>query len=167
MARDRLREWSFHRSGVRAWVLNRYLQWRIPFNFPHRLAVQKLSDNEVAVKIPFIRRNQNHLRGLHACVLAAGAEFASGVLLLRHVDGAKTRLIMKNLQVGYHYRAQEESVAVSSIDAATIARIAAELESEEAVLVNMKAELHDRSGNHLATAQVEWQLKPWRKVSVK
>ena len=168
MAMDALRRWTFEHAEGTSWrsrVLNGLLQWRIPFNRPHGLKVETLSDTKVVVRIPYRRRNRNHLRGLHACVLAAGAEFASGVLLLRRVESGATRLIMKSLQVTYHYRGQEEAVATAHINPAEVRALIAGLETAESVLVPMVAEVHDRSGNHLATAHVEWQLKPWKRVS--
>lgn len=161
---DPLQRWSFERGSWRRLLLNCYLQWRIPFNRPHGLTVETLSDTTVIVRIPHRRRNWNHLRGLHACVLAAGAEFASGVVLLRHVDRGSARLIMKSLKVDYHYRAEAEAVARAVIDPATIRAELQRLEKEPAVLIPLISEVHDRLGNHLATALIEWQVKPWKRV---
>lgn len=161
---DPLQSWSFDRRSPRRWALNRYLQWRIPFNRPHNLTVVTLSDAEVVVRIPHRRQNWNHLRGLHACVLAAGAEFASGVVLLRHIDRAAVRLIMKSLRVDYHYRAEQEAFARATLDPGLLQAELVRLEKEPAVLIPLISEVHDREGNHLATAAVEWQVKPWKHV---
>ena len=162
---DPLQEWSFDRGSLRRWALNRYLQWRIPFNRPHGLTVEVLSDEQVIVRIPHRRQNWNHLRGLHACVLAAGAEFASGIVLLRHVDRGSARLIMKSLKVDYHYRAETEAFAKAILDPEALRAELLRLEKEPAVLIPLISEVHDREGNHLATAAVEWQIKPWKRVN--
>ncbi len=161
---DPLREWSFTRGSLQRWALNRYLQWHIPFNRPHGLSIETLSDTQVRVRIPNRRRNWNHLHGLHACVLAAGAEFASGVVLLRHVDRRSTRLIMKSLKVDYHYRGENDAFATAVLDPLALQSELHRLEKEPAVVVPLISEVHDRAGNHLATAAVEWQVKPWTRV---
>ena len=88
-------------------ILNTILRRTIPFNAPHRFSIVELSPESVAVQIPFVRVNQNHVRSLHACAMATAAEFASGLLLLQHAPSAHFRLIMKSLSVEYHYRGGE------------------------------------------------------------
>ena len=153
------------RSPFRMWVLNRLLWMGIPFNAPHRLKVVKLEDDAVRISIPFKRNNLNHLRSLHACVMATASEYASGLALLQQADAGKYRLIMQKMEVEYHAQGRKAAVATSRLSAEEVERlILRPLESADSVVYPSKAEVHDLDGRHLCTATVYWQLKPWDKV---
>ena len=83
-------------SSFFLFLLNLILGYSIPFNKPHRIRVTAVHDNGVSVRLPYRRKNRNHLKGIHACALATAAEYASGLSLLL-VFGTEYRLIMKNL----------------------------------------------------------------------
>ncbi len=153
------------RSPFRLWVLNRMLWTGIPFNAPHRLKVVKLEDDAIHISIPFKRNNLNHLRSLHACVMATASEYASGLTLLQKADAGKYRLIMQKMEVEYHAQGRKAAVAVARISADEVERaILLPLQSADSVVYPSKAEVHDLDGRHLCTATVYWQLKLWDKV---
>ena len=58
--------------------LNLGLHYVIPFNKPHGIKLIEISDDFVKTKIPYKRKNLNHIKGIHACGMATAAEFASG-----------------------------------------------------------------------------------------
>lgn len=152
-------------SPFRMWLLNRMLWTGIPFNAPHRLKIVKLEDDAVHISIPFKRNNLNHLRGLHACVMATASEYASGLALLQQADAGKYRLIMQKMEVEYHAQGRKAAVATSRLSAAEVEEsILRPLQSAESVIYPSKSEVHDLDGRHLCTATVYWQLKPWDKV---
>src|SRR5688572_29492751 len=86
------------RSSFFRWLLNLLLGYAIPFNKPHRIRITAIHDDGVSVRLPYRRRNLNHLKGIHACALATTAEYTSGIALLTAI-GTDYRLIMKNLSV--------------------------------------------------------------------
>src|SRR5689334_25303249 len=67
------------------WLLNRVLGYSIPFNKPHGIKLTAVHDDGVSVRLPYRRKNLNHLKGIHACALATMAEFSSGIALITGV----------------------------------------------------------------------------------
>jgi acyl-coenzyme A thioesterase PaaI-like protein len=117
------------------------------------------------VRIPWWRVNRNHIRGIHACALATGAELCSGLSLLEHIDPKRYRLIMRSLHMDYHYQAKTAATATASPAAEDIARqVLQPLESGGTVDHVSRVELHDAQGNHLASATITWQVKRWDQV---
>lgn len=155
-------------SAWSRWLLNALLRWKIPFNQPHGFRVEPLLEGGIRVHIPYWRINRNHIKGIHACALATAAEYGSGLALLEHLDARQYRLIMKRLQMDYHYQAKADAHALFAPRADEIAAHVIEpLKASEAVLYTAQVELHDVKGNHLATGRITWQVKAWASVRTK
>ena len=87
------------------WILNFAMGYAIPFNRPHRIRITSVNDDGVSIRLPFRKKNLNHLKSIHACALATMAEYSSGVSLLTTI-GNNFRHIMKKISVTYHYQAK-------------------------------------------------------------
>ncbi|MEO8087662.1 MAG: DUF4442 domain-containing protein [Bacteroidota bacterium] len=149
------------------YLLNRILWYAIPFNKPHRIKITCVLDGGVSVRLPYRRKNFNHLKGIHACALATMAEFTSGISLLTLI-GTDYRLIMKNINVTFHYQARMDVITTLVLDKKMIEeKIIYELKSNDAVFFVHTVEVHDLLANHICTAQVQWQIKRWEKVKSK
>lgn len=148
--------------------LNLGLGWLIPFNKPHRIKLVKIEDEKVITRIPFRRKNLNHIRGIHACGLATAAEFASGFLLLTHLGSKKYRLIMESIEMKYHYQAKSDVTAVFEAGKEWVNQeIVSPLQQTESVFVRCEIKLYDSESNHVATGFTNWQIKDWSKVKTK
>ena len=146
------------------WLLNRALWYAIPFNKPHRIKITAVHDNGISMRLPFRRKNLNHLKGIHACALATMAEYTSGICLLTTI-GTNFRLIMKNISVTYHYQAKMDVITTMKLDKNLLReKVLTPLLSEDAVLFENSVEVYDLLTNHICTAVVQWQLKKWEKV---
>lgn len=155
-------------SAFWLWVLNLLLGRMIPFNRPHRVRILALDDDQVQTTAPYRRRNQNHLRGMHACCIATVAEFSSGILFLSKLDPSRYRLIMAGLEIDYHYQARGAIVATTVMsDADLQAQVLKPLAEQAKVQTVLKTEVHDQQGNLVATAQIIWQIKPWDQVQIR
>lgn len=145
--------------------LNFLLHRMIPFNHPHRLKVTKLETDDTRVLIPFIRKNKNHLNGLHACVLATGAEYCSGLVMLQHLGVKDYRLIMKSMDVQYHYQAKMDAVARFGMTKETLeSTVIRALKEEGVAAISCDIQVHDIAENHICTVTTHWQIKEWKKV---
>lgn len=145
--------------------LNFILLRMIPFNKPHGLRVKEISDTRVAVKIPYRKKNLNHLKGLHACVLATGAEYCSGLLLLSQLGVKDYRLIMESMDIKYHYQAKSPSTAVFEMSREELkSKIVTPLQTDEAVFYQCEINVHDSDQNLICTVHTNWQIKSWKKV---
>ena len=152
-------------SAFTRWWLNVGLRWMVPFNRPHGFQVFPIRDGGIRVNIPYWRVNRNHIRGIHACCLATAAEYCSGLALLERLGAHRYRLIMKSLNMEYHYQAKARAHAVfAPSEAEVLEQVLVPLESCESVLYVAQVSLHDEAGNHLATGRITWQVKAWERV---
>ena len=149
------------------WILNFAMGYAIPFNRPHRIRITSIQDGGVSIRLPFRRKNLNHLKGIHACALATMAEYTSGVSLLTTI-GSNFRLIMKNISVTYHYQAKMDVITTMNLEKNLLEeKIMTPLLSSDAVLFENTIEVYDLLTNHICTAVVQWQIKKWDKVKTK
>lgn len=156
------------KSSFNLWKLNFILGVGIPFNKPHGIKIVELGDGRTKSIFPYKRRNHNHLRGLHACGLAALSEFTAGITLMSKVDAAKYRLIMKELKMEYFYQGKADAFAEYTVtDEWLNSSIVKPLETEEFVYIDCVVKVIDSKGNHLCTGTSHWQLKRWDKVKTK
>lgn len=153
------------RSAFRLWVLNRVLHWRIPFNKPHGLRISEITPDGFRVEIPYIRRNYNHIRGIHACCLATASEYVCGLALLRKLGSDKYRLIMERMEVRYKYQAKSPVSAYFEVtDAFLQEKVIAPLAENDAVFVEFTTVIKDVKGQVISEADTRWQIKSWDKV---
>jgi acyl-coenzyme A thioesterase PaaI-like protein len=140
----------------------------IPFNKPHKLKVIKITESEVEVEIPYRKKNLNHLKGIHACALATGAEYCSGLMLLSRLGSEKYRLIMESIEVKYHYQAKSTCYAYFKLnDEELKAKILEPLESDGKVFYQCEIGVKDEEENAICTVRTNWQIKSWDKVKTK
>ncbi|NOT75939.1 MAG: DUF4442 domain-containing protein [Cyclobacteriaceae bacterium] len=155
-------------SSFWRWILNQSLYRMVPFNAPHKFQVVEIGDHFLKALIPYRRSNFNHIKGLHACGLATISEFATGFLLLSRLDIKKYRLIMRRIEMEYHYQGKMDAYAeFSTSDEWFQKEIIVPLQTQESVEVPCIIKIHDVKGNHLTTGKVFWQVKDWTKVKTK
>lgn len=159
----RARQSSFWRA-----ILNLWLNRLIPFNRPHGFTIEKLGDDFLQIRLPYRRSNFNHIKGLHACALATLAEFTTGFMLVQKLDARKYRLIMKKLEMMYHFQGKSDAFARFEItDNWLDDNVIKPLQNQEAVEVICEVPVYDIQRNHLATGKVCWHIKPWHAVKTK
>jgi acyl-coenzyme A thioesterase PaaI-like protein len=146
------------------WVLNKGLGRVVPFNAPHRFKIIHIDKNNISVCIPFIRKNLNHLNGIHACALATASEYACGFLLISRLSISKYRIIMRNLSIDFVKQGREELYVKFSLSDERINEIKKKLESSAQCLELLEVEVRDGKGNLISVAKLEWQLKDWKKL---
>jgi len=160
---DKAKNSSFYRQ-----LLNWSLDRMIPFNKPHKLRILEIGDYHIKTLLPYRTKNLNHIKGLHACVLATVSEFSTGFLLLSKLDAKKYRLIMQRLEMDYHYQGKMDAVASFAISEEWLNQyIYQPLQSQEAIVVICEIKIVDVKGNHLTTGKIHWQIKDWQKVKTK
>lgn len=160
---SRARTSSFH-----LWVLNTLMARMIPFNKPHGFEVTALNESEIKTRLPFKRRNFNHIRGLHACAMATLAEFTTGFLLISRLDPAEYRIILKRLEMEYLYQGKMTAVASFQMTNEWLdSQIYHPLKSQDSVDVQCIVSIFDTAGNKLAIGTIYWQVKEWKKVRTK
>lgn len=131
----------------------------IPFNRPHRLRVQRLSEEECVVVLPRRRRNLNHLGTLHACALATAAEYASGLTVLSVLGTGGVRLIMSNLNMTYVRRAESECKAHAVMGEETRTELQSALRQDGRASLVLRSRVVDSDGEVVANAEITWHVK--------
>lgn len=155
-------------SSFYLWLLNAGLNRMIPFNKPHGFKVVEITDTTIKTKLPYKRGNFNHIKGLHACALATLSEFSTGFLMISRLDPKKYRIILKTLEMEYHYQGKMDGFGTFEIsDRWLNEKIYNPLKENESTVVICEIKIHDTEGNHLTTGKVHWQVKSWDKVKTK
>lgn len=150
------------------WILNLVLNRIIPFNQPHGFKILEVGDNFIRTFLPYKRKNKNHIGGLHACALATLSEFTTGALLLTELNPKRYRLILKTIEVNYHYQGKMDAFAKYNISPEKLQeQVFGPLKASESVILPCEISIHDQKGNELTTAKVHWQIKEWKKVKTK
>jgi acyl-coenzyme A thioesterase PaaI-like protein len=154
---------SFYRTLLN-WMMNRM----IPFNKPHSFEIVDIGEDHLKVKLPYKKRNLNHIKGIHACALATVSEYTSGLMLITKLDPKKYRLIMQRLEMDYHYQGKTHAYATFSVTKDWLnEKVFNALKNNDAVVAVCEVMIHDVNGNHLTTGKVYWQIKDWEKVKTK
>ncbi|MCH7513600.1 MAG: DUF4442 domain-containing protein [Bacteroidetes bacterium] len=156
------------KSAFHLWLLNR-IMWRIiPFNKPHRFLIEKVEEKGLVMKLPYIRKNLNHIKGLHACALATLTEYVTGLTLLTSLEFRKYRIIMKKIEMEYHYQGKTDAHARFGVSDKWIEeRVSNPVAQHGAVEVDCLVDIFDADNNKLCTGNVCWQIKDWEKVKTK
>ncbi len=82
------------------WFIRLFGLKKVPLIFYCRPSVIKLTDETTIIKIPFKRRNRNHLRSMYFGSLAVGADVAGGVLAMDLIrkSGRNVSLVFKDFK---------------------------------------------------------------------
>jgi hypothetical protein len=155
-------------SNFYRWVISFGLNRMVPFNKPHGFKVVHIDAHKLTVRLPYKKRNLNHVKGLHACALATLAEVSSGFLLVSRLDPKKYRLILQRLEMDYHYQGKTDAFGSFSFTESFLSEaVMHPLQSAEKLLLPCTVQIHDVAGNHLATGVAHWQIKRWSAVKLK
>lgn len=155
-------------SPFQRWILNIVLWKMVPFNKPHKIKVVEITDDGLTLEAPYLRSNQNHIKGIHACLLATLCEYAIGLNLMLNISPKAYRIILKNIHMVYHYQAKSAVRIKWGIPKEVLEKeIMQPLQSEGVLFKEFTAEVYDLDDNHICTGTVNWQLKNWKDVKTK
>lgn len=150
------------------WLLNQGLSRMIPFNKPHGFKITAINQNKIQTKLPYKKRNLNHIKGIHACAMATISEYTTGLMILYKLDVKKYRIIMQKLEMDYHFQGKMDAVAEFSIDDEWVKNeVEIPLQQQDSVVIPCEVKLYDTKQNHLSTGKIYWQIKTWDKVKTK
>jgi len=155
-------------SGFYLWLLNAVLLRTVPFNKPHNIRVTNIGDDALTMRAGNIKPNRNHIRGIHACLLATLCEYVSGLSLLIHFSPKEYRIILKTIHMTYHYQAKSAVQVTFKISKQYIENeILNPLKTQDAVFKEFTVEVYDPENNHICTGLINWQIKAWKNVKMK
>jgi acyl-coenzyme A thioesterase PaaI-like protein len=150
------------------WVLNRLLWRLIPFNGPHKVTIDSISDSAVTIRLPYIRKNQNHLKGMHAFALGTLCEYACGIGLMITLDPKQYRIILKEVKIDYLRQAKGDVFASFGLDPVELEQTILHPLNETGIITKMfEVTATDADGKEICKGEITWQLKSWEKVKHK
>ena len=162
---DRLLESSDSKFSLKA--LEKLFNLGIPFNLPHKFEFLEISSSKTLLKLPYIKKNQNHLGGLHACALATLGEYPAGLSLIKQFGSAKYRLIMRKLEADYFKQARGAVYGEVTCDPQVMAELTENLTAQDQAEVTLSTHIINQSQEVIAVIRTDWQVKNWEKVSFK
>jgi acyl-coenzyme A thioesterase PaaI-like protein len=154
------------RSNLYRIITNIVLARVIPFNGAHHLKITNINKDFIEVRLPYIRRNKNHVNGIHACALATLCEYTTGLILSREFSPTNYRIILKDIQINYHFQAKMNVSAKFGLVETIVNEIKKELQEKDAIFQRCEIEVYDEQQNHICSGKIYWQIKPWSKTKV-
>jgi acyl-coenzyme A thioesterase PaaI-like protein len=155
-------------SAFYLWLLNFILLRTVPFNKSHKLRISSLAENEISIIARNRKYNQNHIKGMHACLLATLCEYVSGLSLTMYLPAGEYRIILKNINMTYHYQAKLDVFVKLRLDKEEMEKtILTPLKTEEAIFREFTVEAYDTANNHICTGLINWQIKAWKNAKLK
>ncbi|HTA84098.1 MAG TPA: DUF4442 domain-containing protein [Bacteroidia bacterium] len=155
-------------SAFYMWLLNKILLRTVPFNKPHGLTVTAIGDEDITIVAPYKRSNMNHIKGIHACLLATLCEYACGLSLTLRLPANEYRIILKSIHMTYHYQAKMAVFAKFKLSKEMVEQtILTPLKTEPAVFGEYTVDLYDTANNHICTGLINWQVKAWKDAKMK
>lgn len=93
------------------WFLRSFGFLKVPLIFYCRPSVVEFSSETVIVKIPFKRRNRNHLKSMYFGTLAVGADVAGGFLAMALIrkSGRNISLVFKDFKAEFLKRPEGDT----------------------------------------------------------
>ncbi len=150
------------------WVLNFFFERMVPFNIAHRFRITQVADGLVKTRLPYRRKNLNHVKGLHACALATLTELTSGFLLAVTLDPTKYRIILRRLEMDYLYQGKMDAVCEFNVTPEWLQQnVFGPLTTADSADLVAEVKIFDIQGNQLTLGRAHWQVKEWSKVRTK
>lgn len=84
---------------------------KVPLIWFIRPTVVELGQEKSVIRVPFKRKNKNHLGSLYFGVLCAAADVAGGLTAMKHISDSKKKvsLAFKDFNAEFHKRAEGDT----------------------------------------------------------
>ncbi len=132
------------------WV--RYFAFtKIPMIYYTKPTVLELNEQRCVIKIPFIRKNQNHLGSMYFGVLSVGADLAGGIIAMKIIQKSRKKisLLFKNINGDFISRVEEDAYFICEDGGAISKAVHEAIETKERVnipvTINVKTSLNEDS----------------------
>lgn len=162
---DNLMQKSHQKLALKG--LEKLFNTGIPFNSPHKFEFVEISEQKTLLRLPFIRKNKNHLGGMHACAVATLGEFPAGLSLIKKFGATRYRLIMKRIQVEYFKQAKSELTGEVIIDHHELDELGKTLRQKNKAEIIIITNILNPENEVVSVVHTTWQLKNWKEVQFK
>lgn len=149
---------SKYPAFMRNWLLNFAMRSFVPFIRTSDVVFDKVTREEVAVHVKNKKKVQNHIHGVHACVMALLAETASGFVFNMNVPDDKLPLA-KSMNIKYVKKTVGDMRAVATLDEEAAMRIKDEEKGNMPVTVTV----WDETDEPPVVIDIVWAWVPKKK----
>jgi acyl-coenzyme A thioesterase PaaI-like protein len=140
---------------VRVWVRMDLSVVDLPFN--KFVGIERATTGAHLLLLPSGGQYLNHLGTVHASALLALAEASSGEFLLRHFGSVEGILpVVRRLEAKFRKPAHGAITSTVKTPAEALSALEADLGSKGRTLISIQVDVHDESGTHVLSAEVEW-----------
>ena len=86
--------------------------FKIPLIWFIRPTVEELGEEKTIIRVPFSRRNKNHLRSMYFGVMCAAADLSGGLAAMKHIQASKKKvsLSFKDFHAEFFKRAEGDTL---------------------------------------------------------
>lgn len=127
----------------------------VPFLATTDIRFDELTQERVRVSVRNQTAVQNHIQGVHACVMALLAETASGFVTIMNAPDDKL-ILLKSMTARYTRRSVGDMYAVAELSAARAALI----QTEERGNLVIPCRIFDESGEQPLEVEMTWAWLP-------
>lgn len=127
----------------------------LPFN--KHIGLEKSSNPDYLLMLNDKKEYLNHLETVHASALFALAEATSGYFLLNEFRGLDNILpVVRTVETKYKKPAQGIICAKAGFVEAGKEQVLEELTTKQRVLITIRVQLYDSSGNNVMLSDFQW-----------
>ena len=127
----------------------------VPFIKTSGVRFENLTREEVRVAVNNKKRIQNHIHGVHACVMALLAETASGFVFGMNTPDDKL-MLLKSMKMDYVKRSDGDMYAIATLSE----KQAENIQKEEKGNLVVPVKIYDNSGEEPVIAEMTWAWVP-------
>lgn len=124
---------------------------KIPLISYVKPSVVEIGEEKIVVKIPFRRRNRNHLNSMYFGVLCVGADCTGGLLAMKYIEEQPQRiaLVFKDFQAEFLKRAEDDTffVCEQGREISALVDLASRSEERQEMAVNVTAAVPTKFGD--------------------
>jgi acyl-coenzyme A thioesterase PaaI-like protein len=130
----------------------------LPFN--KFVGIERAAKEAQVLRLPRGAQYLNHLGTVHASALLALAEASSGEFLLRHFGSAEGVIpVVRRLEAKFRKPANGAITSTVKTPVESLATLDADLSAKGRALLSISVDVHDESGAHVLSAEVEWFIQ--------
>lgn len=137
--------------------------WAMLFKLPSaifwKLKIQKLTQDDCEVSIPYFWRSQNPFKSIYFAALAGAAELSTGALCQLSMAGkGKFSMLVVDFRAEYHKKA-DQKITFSCIQGKELESLIDKLQPGESNKLTMISTGINREGEMVARFYVTWSFK--------
>ncbi len=144
------------------WRLKLYFLRQLPMAFFAGLRVDKITEDEAHVSIPFKYLNKNPFHSMYFASLSMAAELSTGVIAMRYVSKAPVPVSMLVYQMDAQFKKKAKTrITFICKDSQAIKKTIDEsIETKQGRIITVTTTGYDQQGQEVAVFHFTWTFKP-------